>query len=83
MPLPKSTKTIIAIVVFVVLAALVGGSIYWRSTKAKNTKKIGIEETSTKEDGKAPCTDCAADDTNTAKHPKEPLPTAKETSKDT
>lgn len=77
MPLPKKTKIILAIAAFMVLAALVGGSIYFKNKKAAATQKIGAEETETPstELDKAVCVDCQeeGEEPSSEEHPIEPL----------
>lgn len=76
MPLPKKTKIILAIAAFMVLAALVGGSIYFKNKKAAATQKIGAEETETPETepSKAICVDCQEEEEPTpGAQPIEPL----------
>ncbi|MGH1338722.1 MAG: hypothetical protein ACRBFS_21590 [Aureispira sp.] len=79
MKIQKPTKTIVALVTVVVLAAVIG-VFYWKTKKTDPSKKIGAEEVTEEETTSTPeeetnhiCTACEGEEPMEDKHPIEPL----------
>lgn len=84
MTIKKPSRTIIALIAVLVLAALVGG-FYWKSKKVDETKKLGAEQqtedaTTPEEEMQYDCVNCQDDDSREEDYPKEPLNMTPETS---